>query len=133
MNMAIPGYVSEIPFLILNTVPAADSSLFVIRIAALLAGITVICFGTGIYLNTNIGTSPYDATSLIITEKSNKPKWYRFIRIGTDIICVSLGFFMGSVPGIATLVMALLSGPLMAFFRSHVFTWGKRSGVITWI
>jgi uncharacterized membrane protein YczE len=133
INMIIPGYVSDLLLFLLQSIPVPDGGFFVLRIAGLLGGITVICFGTGIYLNTNIGTSPYDATALIITEKLNKPRWYRFFRIGTDIICTVLGFLMGSIPGVATLVMACMSGPLMSFFRSRVLIWGKKSGVITWV
>jgi uncharacterized membrane protein YczE len=132
INMTITGYVSEIPFFLLSAIPVAGSGLLALRITAFLAGVAVISFGSGIYLNTNIGTSPYDATALIMSEKLNKPHRYRFLRIGTDIICTTLGFLMGSIPGIATLVMACMTGPLISFFRSRVLIWGKRRGLITW-
>jgi uncharacterized membrane protein YczE len=132
INMAITGYISDISFFLLKAIPLSGGGLLAIRAVAMPAAITVICFGSGIYLNTGIGTSPYDATALIITEKLNKPRWYRFFRIGTDIICTLLGFLLGSIPGIATLVTACMTGPLISFFRSRVLIWGKKSGVITW-
>jgi uncharacterized membrane protein YczE len=133
MCMVISGYMSDFIFFLMNAIPAAGGGLLAIRVTGLLAGIIIISFASGIYLNTNVGTSPYDAIALIIVEKLNKPQWYRFFRIGTDIICVTLGFLMGSIPGIGTLVMAFLSGPLMAFFRYRVLILGKRSGIITWV
>jgi uncharacterized membrane protein YczE len=132
INMTLTGYVSDLFFFLLRLLPLASGVPVVLRGAGLLLGITVICFGTGIYLNTNIGTSPYDAVAWIMTERLGKPLWYRFLRIGTDILCLAIGFLLGSLPGIATLVSMALSGPLMSFFRGRVLAWGKRRGIITW-
>ena len=66
------------------------------------------------------------------TEKIGKPNMYRWLRIGTDLICVSLGFSMGNMPGVGTLIMALFTGPLFAFFRRRISVWGKKLRIITW-
>jgi uncharacterized membrane protein YczE len=95
-------------------------------------GIVLIAIGSGIYFNTDVGVSPYDGIGLIITEKTGKPNMYRWIRIGTDLICVGLGFSMGNIPGVGTLIMALFTGPLFAFFRRQILVWGKKLGIITW-
>jgi uncharacterized membrane protein YczE len=130
INMVLTGYASDFFLFLLNKISVPESASFFFRLFIMLSGVVVISFGAGIYLNTNIGASPYDAVGLIIAEKLKKP--YRWIRIGTDIICTVLGFLMGSMPGIGTLIMALLTGPLITFFRIRVLVCGKRLGIIRW-
>lgn len=133
INMTIPGYASDLVLFLLNINPLRGITSWLLRITAMLAGLLFMGFGSGIYLNTNIGTSSYDATALIITEKLKNPRWYRWIRICTDLVCIVGGFLMGSIPGIGTLVMALFTGPLISFMRIRVRVWGKQVRLITWV
>jgi uncharacterized membrane protein YczE len=133
INMTIPGYVSDLVLFLFNINPLTGVASWLLRITGMLAGVFFIGFGSGIYLNTNIGTSSYDATALIITEKLKNPYRYRWIRICTDLACTAAGFLMGSIPGIGTLVMTLFTGPLISFMRMRVLVWGKRVQLVTWI
>ena len=45
---------------------------------------------------------------------------FRFIRIVSDLICTLIGFLLGLMPGIGTVITALFMGPLIAFFRKHL-------------
>jgi uncharacterized membrane protein YczE len=130
INMVLTGYASDFALFMLNKISVPEGALFFFRIFVMLSGVVVISFGAGIYLNTDIGASPYDAVGLILAEKLKKP--YRWVRIGTDLICTVLGFLMGSMPGIGTVIMALLTGPLITFFRIRVLVWGRRLGIIKW-
>jgi uncharacterized membrane protein YczE len=132
VNMVLTGYGSDFTLFLLNKIPFPESAAFFARIFIMFCGVVVISFGSGIYLNTNIGTSPYDALGLILAEKFKKPGAYRWVRIGTDLVCTVLGFLMGSIPGIGTLIMALFTGPLITFFRVRVLVWGRRLGIIRW-
>ena len=68
-------------------------------------------------LNMDKGLSPYDAVGIIIAEKINRQHWFKWIRIGTDALCVMGGIITKSNVGIGTLVSVLLGGPLIALFR----------------
>ena len=65
--------------------------------------------------------STYDAIPLHIADR--KPKFFgktvpfRVIRIITDLICVGIGFALGFMPGIGTIITALFMGPLITFFK----------------
>jgi len=52
------------------------------------------------------------------------------------ILCVTgvfiIGFLMGNMPGAGTVIMALFTGPLFAFFRVKILVWGKKLEIITW-
>jgi len=126
------GYVSDLAFFLCKLILIEGIPLFVLRIGMLIFGILIIAIGSGMYFNTNIGVSPYDAIGLIITKKIGNQNLYRWIRIGTDLICVSLGFLMGNIPGVGTIIMAFFTGPLFAFFRNKIFIWGKNLKIITW-
>jgi len=130
--IALTGYVSDLGVFLCNLIVIEGTALFVLRIGLMIFGILFVAIGSGMYFNTNVGVSPYDGIGLIITEKIGNQNIYRWIRIGTDLICVSLGFLMGNIPGVGTVIMALFTGPLFAFFRNKILVWGKKFKIITW-
>ncbi|MDR0524505.1 MAG: hypothetical protein LBG90_01360 [Spirochaetaceae bacterium] len=129
LSMILTGYVSEGLFFFLGFLPEEN---FFLRAGGMLLGLLGLCAGSGLYLNAGLGTSPYDAAGLVITEKLRDPRRYRWVRIGTDAFCVAAGFLLGSKPGAGTIFMAFFTGPLFAFFRSRFAAWGRARGIITW-
>jgi uncharacterized membrane protein YczE len=130
--IVLTGYVSDLSVFLCNFILIEGTALFILRIGMMICGILLVAFGSGMYFNTHVGVSPYDAIGLIITNKIGNQNMYRWVRIGTDIICVSLGFFMGNIPGVGTIIMAFFTGPLFAFFRGRILVWGKSLKIITW-
>ena len=92
-----------------------------LRIVFLLIGIVVSCLAAALYYTADLGVSTYDAIPLHIADR--KPKAFgkvvpfRVIRIISDLICVAVGFALGFMPGIGTIITALFMGPLITFFR----------------
>lgn len=97
------------------------------RIIVLVCAIVIMCFASAFYFTADMGVSTYDAIALTLHEKTH---WqFRLCRIGTDLICVAIGFALGEIVGVGTLISALGTGPLVAFFRKHVsepFLYGKK-------
>ena len=96
------------------------------RFLLLALAIVVMCFGSAMYFNADLGVSTYDAVSLIISEKQNKIS-FKVCRILSDLCCVSLGVLMclsagmnwsevGAFVGVGTIVTAFFMGPLISFF-----------------
>ena len=91
------------------------------RIAFLVVGIVVSCIAAAFYYTADLGVSTYDAIPLHIADR--KPKLFgkvlpfRFIRIVSDLVCVTVGFVLGFMPGVGTIVTALFMGPLITFFK----------------
>jgi len=129
--ITLTGYVSDLGVFLCHFISIEGTALYVLRIGMMIFGILFVAIGSGMYFNTNVGVSPYDGIGLIITQKTGKQNMYRWIRIGTDLICVSLGFSMGNIPGAGTVIMAFFTGPLFAFFRNKISVWGKNLGIIT--
>ena len=92
-----------------------------LRIAFLVIGIVISCIAAALYYTADLGVSPYDAIPLHIADR--KPKLFgktvpfRVVRIISDFICVAVGFALGFMPGIGTIITALFMGPLITFFK----------------
>ena len=91
------------------------------RILFLAIGIVIGCIAAALYYTADLGVSTYDAIPLHIADR--KPKVFgkvvpfRIVRIICDLICVGIGFALGFMPGIGTIITALFMGPLITFFK----------------
>ncbi|MDC7239032.1 MAG: YitT family protein, partial [Spirochaetales bacterium] len=68
------------------------------RLGLLITGIVLMCFGSSLYYNANLGVSNYDAVSIVISEKSKLP--FGLCRLTSDLICTFIGFQCGVIIGI---------------------------------
>ena len=115
--MVAAGYTSDLFLWLITQIPFLEIFSLEIRIAAFSIGLVFYYFGAAVYIETNMGLSPYDAVGIIIAEKIKRHNWFKWIRIGTDALCVIGGIITKSNVGIGTLVSVLLGGPLIALFR----------------
>lgn len=116
INIFLLGYVVEFSTYVLNT--AFGELNLVMRSVFLILGIVIMCFASSFYFTANLGVSTYDAVSLIMADK--KIAKFKFCRIGCDLVCVVIGFFLHAVVGIGTLVTAFFMGPLIDYFCQKV-------------
>ena len=115
--MVAAGYTSDFFLWLITGIPLLEMFSLEIRIAAFSIGLVFYYFGAAVYIETNMGLSPYDAVGIIIAERIKRQHWFKWIRIGTDALCVMGGIITKSDVGIGTLVSVLLGGPLIALFR----------------
>lgn len=89
-----------------------------IRIGAMVVGCCIIALGKAIVIMTDAGSGPNDLFSLIVSDSINRRKHveFRWIRIATDVLFAVVGFALGGVLGIGTLVTAFLTGPIVQVF-----------------
>ena len=115
INIFLLGYIVQFSSeLFKNLIPSPS---LLIRVLFLLCGIIIICFASSIYYTGDMGVSTYDAVALILSEK--KVARFKYCRIGSDLICALVGFLLGALVGIGTLVTAFFMGPLITFFKHH--------------
>lgn len=124
INLFLLGYVVQFSSWLFGKMFPNPTML--IRILVLLVAIVVMCFASAMYFTADMGVSTYDAVALTLHEKTG---WqFRLCRIGTDLICVIIGFALGAIVGVGTLVAAFGMGPLIDFFKKKVsepFLYGK--------
>lgn len=84
------------------------------RIAMLAAGCVILAYGMTIVIKSDAGTGPNDLVALVISEKSGAR--FFVVRVLADVVFAGLGFLMGGVVGIGTIICAFLVGPVADFF-----------------
>lgn len=88
------------------------------KILIMLIGTIVTGLGVSMYQTPNVGISPYDSLSVIMTKRLPKFSYF-WNRIFTDAICAFICFLAGGIVGLGTLVSAFGLGPVIDFFNVH--------------
>lgn len=84
------------------------------RIAMLVLGCVILAAGMTLVIRSDAGTGPNDLVALVISEKSGKP--FSILRILVDASFAFLGWLLGGVVGLGTLICMFLVGPVAGFF-----------------
>lgn len=88
------------------------------RYICLFAMLIIFILAVSVYLAADLGSAPYDAIPVIISNKSRIP--FVAVRMCWDICAVVIGFLLGSAVGVTTLVCAFLVGPAASAVRRVV-------------
>ena len=76
-------------------------------------------FGISLYMYSSIGLSPFEGILIAIKEKK---KWrFAYIKIVNDAIFFLIGWLLGGVFGIASIITVIVYGPLIDMF-TKIFT-----------
>lgn len=116
LNLFGIGTIAELTMNLLDRI-YHDGPMWV-RIAMLLFALIVLCFASSLYFTADLGVSAYDAIALILSKKTPVP--FRFCRIGTDLICVIVGFVCKATIGIGTVITAFFMGPIIQWFNTNI-------------
>lgn len=117
-NMILVGYQVEFFTGIINNYFAIEEISFVIRIIITIIAILIFTLGVAIYMDTELGVSPYDAIAPLITDRTG---WnYSPVRIVQDLVVVLVAFFIGGPVGVSTVITGFFAGPLISFFSKNI-------------
>ena len=94
-----------------------EATMLGIRIAILVTGILTYAFGLGWTILCDIGVGPFSFPPLFLTKVFHID--LKYTQILTDAIFFAIGFFLGGVYGLGTVLSVLLTGPLMTFFMKY--------------
>lgn len=83
------------------------------RIAQVLAGIALVGVGSGLYLTTNLGPGPRDGLMTGIHHRTGIA--VTPVRLGIEVVVLSLGWLLGGTVGVGTVLFALLIGPSVGY------------------
>ena len=84
------------------------------RLAALIAGCVILAFGMTIVIRSEAGTGPNDLVAVVISDKSKKP--FGPVRVAVDVCFAAIGFALGGVLGLGTVICAFVVGPAAQIF-----------------
>lgn len=122
INLFLLGYVAEFTEGMLANMLGETG--LVVRLLLLVVGIVLTCIAAALYYTADLGVSTYDAIPLYLADRKYKVSGhilpFRVIRIACDLLCVLIGFLLGWMPGVGTIITALFMGPLITFFRKRL-------------
>lgn len=108
--------------------PSADVGLWLLpettaiwaRVLYLVGGVVVVGAATGLYIGARFGPGPRDGLMTGLHRVTGLPIWV--VRTALEVSVVGIGWMLGGVFGLGTVVFALAIGPLCQFFipRFHV-------------
>lgn len=104
INLFVPMFEAVIP----------SSTAYIYKVVLLIPAVTLLALGTAVSINLNFGVGTMDLITLSIRDRAKlELKW---IKIGLDFLYTLVGFCLGGIIGVGTVVGVLLTGPLIDFF-----------------
>ena len=97
---------------------------FAVRIITLGVGCIILAFGMTMVMKSDAGVGPNDLVAISISDKLKKP--FGITRIVVDFSFVIIGFLLGGVFGIGTIICAFLVGPVAERFLPFQEKWIRK-------
>jgi len=94
----------------INFVPAPEN--YISQILLAVVAVLTVGLGGGIYLVANLGPGPRDGLMIGLQQKTNLP--IAAVRAFLEISVVAIGWYLGGIVGIGTLLFAFGIGPAVA-------------------
>ena len=86
--------------------------LLVLQILQVIIGVVIVGLGSGFYLIANLGPGSRDGLMTGLQKKTNLP--FSLIRAILEISAIAVGWYLGGIVGIGTIVFALAIGPFVS-------------------
>lgn len=109
INMLAVGPFADLGFLVI-----LEADAMWLRITYMLLGLLFAGISTGMYLGARFGPGPRDGLMTGLHRVTGWPIWV--VRSGMEVTVVVIGFLLGGVVGIGTVIFALFIGPVVQFF-----------------
>lgn len=119
-NMFLVGY--SIDFFSWIWAQALPEGLFdsmIVKVLVFIPALMIFIVAVAVYIDMNMGTSPYDAMPTIIFDRLKKVP-YKVVRIGYDAIVTGIALLFGGKLGIVTVLMVLALGPVIEWLSKLI-------------
>lgn len=127
VNMIFVGYLADFICWLFQDILKVEMTL-PLRIMALVLGSIFAGMGVAFYMVAEMGIAPYDSVAVIIEDMTHGKIPFQNARVLSDVTVVVVGVIfcllshgdLRLIIGIGTICNALLNGPLIQFFKTHV-------------
>ena len=107
LNAIIIGLMIDV---CINVVPTPEN--YINQVFLAIAAVLTVGLGGGIYLVANLGAGPRDGLMVGLQKKTNLP--IALVRGAIEITVMSVGWYLGGIVGLGTLLFAFGIGPAVA-------------------
>lgn len=114
-NMFLVGYSLDFfSWMWSKILPAGLFDSLAVRVAVLFPGLVLFIVAAAVYMDVELGTSPYDAISFILDKYQKKAPFWA-VRCCYDLLVIVLAYFFGAHIGIVTILMGFTLGPVITW------------------
>lgn len=115
-NMILVGYAADFTtWLVGKIFGATIIEGLGMRIAVMIPTLLIFVVAVAVYMNSGLGTAPYDALVFLIhkwlCKKTGKEIKFRMVRMAYDACVTAFAFCIGGEVGVVTVLMIVLLGP----------------------
>lgn len=116
-NMVLVGYAADFAsFLIRRIHPLAGETLLV-RAAIFVPTMALFLIAVAFYMVVDLGVAPYDAMPQVIASRIHIR--FTWVRMAWDVLMIVLGYLLGGVVGVVTIVTGFCVGPAVTAIADH--------------
>lgn len=131
-NMFLVGYSYDFFTWIENQIMPVELTELWLRITIAVPALVLFILSASLYMTCDLGASPYDSLAFILYEQSvrllkKRTVSFRIVRIFYDGLAVLVGYLLGQIPGLLTLIIALFLGPVIQWMSGLL----KKYGIIS--
>lgn len=116
-NFVLVGYMIEFFISMLESFIDPTQFAFIVQLLITVVAILIFTFGVALYMDADLGVSPYDAIAPVITDRVSAS--YKTVRMIQDIIVVITAWILGGPVGVSTFITGFMAGPLIDFFSNR--------------
>lgn len=116
-NLVLVGYMIEFFISMLESFIDPTQFAFIVQLLITVVAILIFTFGVALYMDADLGVSPYDAIAPVITDRVSAS--YKTVRMIQDIVVVITAWILGGPVGVSTFITGFLAGPLIDFFSNR--------------
>lgn len=115
-NMILVGYAADLTtWLVGRMFGTTEITGDLMRFAVMIPALLVFVIAAAVYMNSGLGTAPYDALVYLIhkqlCKKTGKEIKFRIVRMLYDGVVTLFAFVIGGEVGLVTVLMVILLGP----------------------
>ncbi len=119
-NMFLVGYsIDFFSWIWAQVLPEGLFDSWAVKIPVLIVGLIVFVVAVAVYIDMNMGTSPYDSIPAIIHARLPKVS-YTIVRITFDAVVTLIGILFGGKLGIVTVLMVIALGPVIEWMSKLI-------------
>ncbi|MBA5728382.1 hypothetical protein HW423_01080 [Aerococcaceae bacterium INB8] len=116
-NLVLVGYMIEFFISMLESFIDPTQLAFIVQLLITVVAILIFTFGVALYMDADLGVSPYDAIAPVITDRVSAS--YKTVRMIQDIVVVITAWILGGPVGVSTFITGFMAGPLIDFFSNR--------------
>lgn len=111
-NMVIIGYAADATNWVINQIHPLTAETMLVKLCVFVPTMVIFLIVVAFYMTVDLGVAPYDAIPQIVAARTGLK--FMPVRMAWDIVMIILGFLLGGVVGVVTIITGFCVGPVVS-------------------